>query len=199
MAALDALLVFEDEAGFSMTPPTTRTWSRRGHTPVVRVRGRSRRRLSVAALLCYKAGQPSRLIYRLCPDARPDGRKSFSWTDYRDLIQTAHHQLGGPIALVWGNLNTHLTAGMRRYTVDREWLTVIQLPLYAPRLNPVEPVVRGAADQPGEPGLRRPRRPDHRHPARPSPTPVPTRRLRRLPHRHRTTQTTMTMSRTHGQ
>jgi catechol 2,3-dioxygenase-like lactoylglutathione lyase family enzyme len=55
VAALDAWLVFEDEAGFSMTPPTTRTWSRRGHTPVIRVRGRSRRRLSVAALACYKA------------------------------------------------------------------------------------------------------------------------------------------------
>lgn len=75
MAALDAWLVFEDEAGFSMTPPTTRTWSRRGHTPLVRVRGRSRRRLSVAALVCYKPGQRSRLIYRPCPD----GRKSFSW------------------------------------------------------------------------------------------------------------------------
>ncbi|WP_371674172.1 hypothetical protein [Streptomyces sp. NBC_00289] len=49
MAALDAWLVFEDEAGFSMTPPTTRTWSRRGHTPVVRVRGRSHRRLPLAA------------------------------------------------------------------------------------------------------------------------------------------------------
>lgn len=50
MAAFDAWLVFEDEAGFSMTPPTTRTWSRRGHTPVILVRGRWRRRLSVAAL-----------------------------------------------------------------------------------------------------------------------------------------------------
>ncbi|WP_374196215.1 hypothetical protein [Streptomyces sp. ISL-10] len=76
MAALDAWLVFEDEAGFSMTPPTTRTWSRRGHTPVVRVRGRSRRRLSVAALACYKAGESSRLIYRPCPDARPEGAKA---------------------------------------------------------------------------------------------------------------------------
>lgn len=138
MAALDAWLVFEDEAGFSMTPPTTRTWSRRGHTPVIRVRGRSRRRLSVAALACYKAGEPSRLIYRPCPDARPDGRKSFSWKDYRDLIQTAHQQLGGPIVLVWDNLNTHLTAGMRRYIADRDWLTVFQLPPYSPDLNPVE-------------------------------------------------------------
>ncbi|MFE9776523.1 transposase [Streptomyces sp. NPDC005931] len=121
-----------------MTPPTARTWSRRGHTPVVRVRGRSRRRLSVAALACYKTGESSRLIYRPCPDARPDGRKSFSWKDYRDLIQTAHQQLGGPIVLVWDNLNTHLTAGMRRYIADRDWLTVFQLPPYAPDLNPVE-------------------------------------------------------------
>ncbi|MEU5282154.1 hypothetical protein AB0G87_37770 [Streptomyces asoensis] len=96
-----------------MTPPTTRTWSRRGHTPVVRVRGRSRRRLSVAALACYKSGESLRLIYRPCPDARPDGRKSFSWKDYRDLIQTAHQQLGGPNVLVWDNLNTHLTAPRR--------------------------------------------------------------------------------------
>ncbi|GLX49169.1 hypothetical protein Shyhy01_21190 [Streptomyces hygroscopicus subsp. hygroscopicus] len=74
MAALDACLVFEDEAGFSMTPPTTRTWSRRDYAPVIRVRGRSRRRSSVAALVCYKADEPSMLIYRPCPDARSDGR-----------------------------------------------------------------------------------------------------------------------------
>ena len=36
-----AWLVFEDEAGFSMTPPQAKTWSQRGRTPVVRVRGRS--------------------------------------------------------------------------------------------------------------------------------------------------------------
>lgn len=78
------------------------------------------------------------LIYRPCPDARPDGRKSFSWKDYRDLIQTAHQQLDGPTVLVWDNLNTHLTAGMRHYIAERDWLTVYQLPPYAPDLNPVE-------------------------------------------------------------
>lgn len=65
-------------------------------------------------MTCCKAGEPSRLIHRPCPDVRPDGRKSFSRKDYRGLIQTAHQQLGGPIVLVWDNLNTHLTAGMRR-------------------------------------------------------------------------------------
>jgi hypothetical protein len=59
-----------------MTPPVRRTWACRGRTPIVRVRGRSRRRLSVAALVCYKPGHRSRLIYRPSRDARPDGRKS---------------------------------------------------------------------------------------------------------------------------
>ncbi|WP_406425508.1 hypothetical protein [Streptomyces sp. NBC_00842] len=48
--ALGAWIVFEDEAGFAMMPPRARTWDRCGHTPVVRVRGTSRRRISVAAL-----------------------------------------------------------------------------------------------------------------------------------------------------
>lgn len=86
-AALGAWLVFEDEAGFAMTPPHARTWGPRGHTPVVRVRGRSRRRISIAALVCYKAGEKSRLIYRPRIHLQLKGaRKSFAWTDYRDLL-----------------------------------------------------------------------------------------------------------------
>uniref|UniRef100_UPI003F687BDA IS630 family transposase n=1 Tax=Streptomyces polyasparticus TaxID=2767826 RepID=UPI003F687BDA len=137
-AALDAWIVFEDEAGFSMTPPIARTWARRGCTPVIRVRGRSRRRVSIAALTCYKPGQRSRLIYRpRRDDGRRDGRKSFAWSDYRDLLQVAHQQLGGPIVLVWDNLNVHLDARLRSWIAGRDWLTVHQLPSYAPDLNPV--------------------------------------------------------------
>ncbi|GAA2445058.1 hypothetical protein GCM10010405_30600 [Streptomyces macrosporus] len=49
-ATRGAWLVFEDEAGFSMTLPRSRIGARRGHTPMVRARGRSRRRISIAAL-----------------------------------------------------------------------------------------------------------------------------------------------------
>jgi transposase len=122
-----------------MTPPTARTWSPRGHTPVVRVRGRSRRRVSITALACYKPGFRPRLIYRPRRDDRaPPGRKSFAWSDYRDLLLAAHAQLDGPIVLLWDNLNTHLTAGMRAFIAEHDWLTVYQLPTYAPDLNPVE-------------------------------------------------------------
>lgn len=138
-AALGAWVVFEDEAAFAMTPPRARTWGRRGHTPVVRVRGRSRRRISVAALCCYKPGGQSRVIYRPRFHMPLKGaRKSFAWTDYRDLAVRAHIQLGGPIVLVWDNLNTHLPVGMKQYAAKHDWLTVFQLPPYAPDLNPVE-------------------------------------------------------------
>ncbi|MCX5203172.1 transposase [Streptomyces sp. NBC_00237] len=124
-----------------MSPPRARTWGRRGHTPVVRVWGRSRRRISVAALTCYKPGEPSRLIYR--PRFQPPcntGRKGFGWKDYRDLIVRAHIQLGGPITLIWDNLNTHRSPALRQYAAEHDWLTLVHLPTYAPDLNPVEGV-----------------------------------------------------------
>ncbi|MFF4283398.1 transposase [Streptomyces kronopolitis] len=122
-----------------MTPPQAKTWSQRGRTPVIRARGRSRRRISIAALTCYKPGHRSRLIYRpRRDDGRHDGRKSFSWRDYRGLLIAAHQQLSGPIVLVRGNLNVHKAAGLRDFAQTRDWLTIYYLPPYAPDLNPVE-------------------------------------------------------------
>jgi transposase len=40
--------------------------------------------------------------------------------------------------LVWDNLNVHLTYGIRQFIDRQDWLTVYQLPSYAPDLNPVE-------------------------------------------------------------
>ncbi|GLF92820.1 IS630 family transposase [Streptomyces yaizuensis] len=139
-AALGAWVVFEDEAGFSMTPPTSRTWAKRGHTPVIRVRGRSQRRYSIAALVCYKPGERSRMIYRprRHTDHKRGGRRSFAWTDYRDLLKAAHRQLGGPVILIWDNLNVHKDRRLRALIDAQDWLTAYHLPPYAPDLNPVE-------------------------------------------------------------
>ncbi|GAA0420585.1 hypothetical protein GCM10010357_47390 [Streptomyces luteireticuli] len=126
-----------------MSPPTCRTWARRGHTPVIRVRGGSRGRISVAALCCYRPGERSRLIYRpIFHDphggATRNGRRSFAWTDYRDLLIAAHQQLGAPLVLVWDNLNTHRAKGLHDFVARHDWITVFQLPSYSPDLNPVE-------------------------------------------------------------
>ncbi|WUX87200.1 transposase (plasmid) [Streptomyces sp. NBC_01426] len=102
-----------------MTPPTSRTWGRRGSTPVIRVRGRSQRRFSVAALCCYRPGE-------LRLDRVPR------------LLIAAHQQLDGPIVLIWDNLNVHQDRGMRAFIDAQDWITAYHLPPYAPDLNPVE-------------------------------------------------------------
>ncbi|MCX4426493.1 transposase [Streptomyces mirabilis] len=82
--------------------------------------------------------QRSALIYRpRRDDGQRDGRKSFAWTDYRDLLIVAHAQLGWPIVLVWDNLNVHLAYRMWQFIARQDSLTVYQLPSYAPDLNPV--------------------------------------------------------------
>ncbi|GAA4789899.1 hypothetical protein GCM10023220_13640 [Streptomyces ziwulingensis] len=63
------------------------------------VRGRSRRRISIAALARYKPGHRSRPIYRpRRDDGHRDGRKSFSWR-----------------VLVWDDLDVHKVAGLREF------------------------------------------------------------------------------------
>ncbi|MEU8952311.1 hypothetical protein [Streptomyces sp. NPDC048489] len=91
--------------------------------------GCSRRCSSAAALACYKTGEPTRLIHRPRTRLLLNGaRKSFTWQDYRNLLVRAHIQFGGPIVVVWDNLNTHLVAGLKRYETDHDWLTIIRFP-----------------------------------------------------------------------
>src|SRR3954451_7160742 len=139
-ADLGAWLIFEDESGQGLRPPTGRTWGRRGRTPVVHVTAQNAPRLSVAALVAIKPGQRPRLIYRTHRRRRSGGRRGFTEADYAALLDAGHQQLGGPIVLVWDNLNPHVSAAMAELIAARPWLTVYRLPPYAHELNPVERV-----------------------------------------------------------
>jgi putative transposase len=107
----------------------------------VKVTTAGTKRVSMAALICTKAGRRPRLIYRIHLDRGPakERRKGFTETDYARQLDAAHQQLGGPVVLVWGILNTHVSRTMRELRGPL-WLTVYQLPPYAPELNPVEGV-----------------------------------------------------------
>ena len=139
-AATGAWTCFEDESGQALQPPKARTWGRRGHTPVVRVSGRGSGRISVAGLACFKAGQPGRFFYRMQDHRlRPGTRRAMTEAECAGLITAAHRYLDAPVIVIWDNLNTHLSRKMRVFTGGHpDWLTVIQLPAYAPDLNPVE-------------------------------------------------------------
>jgi hypothetical protein len=139
-ADLGAWLIFEDESGQGLRPPKGRTWGRRGQTPVVRVTGAHNKRVSLAALIAVKPGHRPRLIYRVHHPrpGRKDRRKGFTEQDYAQLLDAAHQQLGGPLVVVWDNLNTHVSAAMAELIAARDWLSVYRLPPYAHELNPVE-------------------------------------------------------------
>ncbi|MFG2695900.1 transposase [Kitasatospora sp. NPDC048407] len=65
--------------------------------------------------------------------------KGIGWRDLRDLLVGAHIQLGSPIVPVWDNLRAHLMPPMQEFVrASKDWLTVFQLPSYAPDLNPQE-------------------------------------------------------------
>jgi len=102
-----------------MRPPRSRTWGRRGITPVIRVRGGGTGRVSVAGLACYRPGHRSRLIYRLHRyRGRKGETKAFTWTEYRDLLIAAHRQLpGGVVVLIWDNLK----CATRRCGIEWRW------------------------------------------------------------------------------
>lgn len=139
-AAVGGWIVFEDECGQSLRPPRSRTWGRRGATPVIRVRQAGTGQVSIAGLACYRPGHRCHLLYRL---HRYRGRKgevkAFTWREYRDLLVAAHRQLpGGNIVLIWDNLNVCTCAELRAFTEAQPWLRVFRLPAYAPELNPVE-------------------------------------------------------------
>jgi DDE superfamily endonuclease len=139
-ADLGAWLIFEDESGQGLRPPKGRTWGRRGQTPVVTVTGAHNARVSLAALIAVKPGCRPRLIYRVhrARARSKERRKGFTEADYASLLDAAHQQLGGPLVVVWDNLNTHVSAAMTELIAARTWLTVFQLPPYAHELNPVE-------------------------------------------------------------
>ncbi|MEV7676764.1 transposase [Streptomyces sp. NPDC088752] len=125
-----------------MTPPRARTWGRIGHTPVVRVRGPESDRVSMAGMACYKPGERSHLIYTIREYRGRKGEpKDFVWRDFRDLIARARIQLDGPIVLVWDNARIHLVPPLKAFSeASADWLTVFQLPTYAPDLNSQEGV-----------------------------------------------------------
>jgi transposase len=131
--AADTWICFQDEAGTSLTGAVVRTWAPAGQTPTLTVVKGRQPKLSMAALACYRPGEPPRLIYRI----------RTGWYRDRDLIpllDQAHQALHAPMILIWDNLAGHHSRWMQRSIQGRSWLTVHYLPAYAPDLNPVEQV-----------------------------------------------------------
>jgi transposase len=132
-AAESAWIVFFDESAVSLIPPVRRTWSPRGHTPILRHRF-GWKKASMAAALGYRPdGTAARLCFHLQqPSYNTD-------TLIGVLDQLAEFYAGQRVVLIWDGLSAHWSTKMRAWLdSQRDWLTAERLPAYAPELNPVE-------------------------------------------------------------
>jgi hypothetical protein len=131
--AKSAWLVFFDESGISLIPPVRRTWSQRGHTPILRHR-MAWKRASMAAALGY---HPDGTRARLCFHLQQDAYDTDSLIEVLEQLKAFY--AGQRVVLLWDGLSSHWSYTMRAHLdAQRAWLTVERLPAYAPELNPVE-------------------------------------------------------------
>jgi DDE superfamily endonuclease len=131
--AKSAWLVFFDESAVSLIPPVRRTWSPRGHTPVLRHRF-GWKKASMAAALGYHAdGTKARLCFHL-QEASYNTDSLIGVLDQLGAFYAGHQ-----VVLIWDGLSAHWSTRMRAFMdSQRAWLRVERLPAYAPDLNPVE-------------------------------------------------------------
>ena len=131
--AASAWIVFFDESAVSLIPPVRRTWSPRGHTPILRHRF-GWKKASMAAALGYR---PDASAARLCFHLQQPSYNTDTLIQVLD--QLALFYAGQRVVLIWDGLSSHWSTRMRAYLdSQRGWLRAERLPAYAPELNPVE-------------------------------------------------------------
>jgi len=127
-----------------MAPLVRRSWAPRGHTPVLRQRGRTRRKVSVIGALVIS---PRRRRVRAYFDFLPEA--NFNGVSILAFVRQLRRALGVPLALIWDRLLAHqgepVAAWLARH---RRRVSVTLLPPYAPELNPVELIWSHLKDNP---------------------------------------------------
>lgn len=128
-----SLLIFLDESGFSERPSVRRTWSPRGHTPILIAPFNWKRLSAIATLITT----PSARQVGLCLRLKPGTVKQAEVLAYLKILK--RHVRGRKVILLWDRLPAHRGAEVQKWIATQsKWLTIEYLPPYAPELNPVE-------------------------------------------------------------
>jgi hypothetical protein len=98
--AESAWIVFFDESGISLIPPVRRTWSVRGHTPVLCHR-MAWKRASMAAALGY---HPDGTSARLCFHLQADSYDTDSLIGVLEQLKAFY--AGHRVVLIWDGLSS---------------------------------------------------------------------------------------------
>lgn len=122
--------MFLDESGVLLNPLVRRTLAPRGQTPILKVRGRCRQKVSVlAALTLSPRRQRLGLYFRTLQDGY------FRTEHIAAFLRDLHTHIRGRILVVWDGWKPHAAAAR---LVASSRIETVTLPGYAPELNPVE-------------------------------------------------------------
>jgi putative transposase len=128
-----AHLVLIDESGVLMSPLVRRTLAPRGKTPILKVQGKQREKVSITAALTIS---PRRHRLGLYWQTYP--RNFVNAERAADFLRALMRRLHGAVIVVWDGGPMHKGEPIRKVLADFPRLSLERLPPYAPELNPVE-------------------------------------------------------------
>jgi len=117
-----------------MGPLVRRTWNPKGHTPILRQRTRSHKKVSAIAALCVNPHRDRiHLYFRLHTDANINAPLVVSFM--RQLNRQVKKE---PIVILWDRLLAHRAKKVKAFVKETPSIYTSFFPSYAPELNPVE-------------------------------------------------------------
>lgn len=136
-ADLRAYIAFIDESGLLMAPLIRRTWSERGHSPIIIQKGsgnRGREKVSIAATIWLS---PRRDHLGTHYQTLVNGY--FNSYESANYLKQLMHTLKGNVIILWDGGSMHKGSFIQEVKdLYHERLIIDKLPSYAPMLNPVE-------------------------------------------------------------
>lgn len=130
-----AHIVLIDESGLFLNPLVRRSWSLRGHTPVIGGDGGHHKKVSVIGAISVSPRVRRLGLYFA---NRVDGY--FDAGEVARFLRYLLRALMGKVIVVWDGGTNHKGPVMRAFLARNRRLHLERLPPYAPELNPVEPV-----------------------------------------------------------
>jgi len=124
----DRTIVFIDESGLSERPSVERTWSLRGHTPVLQHSFTWKQLSAIAGLSFYQ------FYFRFFPGA-------IRSEQIIEFLGALKRQIKRPLLIIWDGVTTHRSRKVKAWLEGLDGhIAVARLPAYAPELNPVEAI-----------------------------------------------------------
>lgn len=121
-------IVFIDESGLSERPSVARTWSLRGHPPVLQHSFTWKQLSAIAGLSFWQ------FYFRFFPGAI----RSEQVVEFLGALRA---QLKRPLLIIWDGVATHRSRKVRTWLEKQDaHFAIARLPAYAPELNPVEAI-----------------------------------------------------------